>query len=466
MTSLSELARLDATAQAELCRRGAVSASELWEACQRRISALNPLLRAVVELAEEAPPIASGPFSSVPFLMKDASPWPNLRWTLGARLFAQRVTQQQTEYGKRLETSGLVCAGKTALSEFGLLASTETLLAGATHNPWDLARSAMGSSGGSAAAVAAGMVPLAHANDGGGSIRVPASACGLFGFKPSRGRTVLANRSGSDFAEMTSEHCLSRSVRDSARFLAVTEDHSFGEPVGYQSAPLSGTLRVATWTKTLSGEEPEPSVRAAYDDACALLAELGHQVEPIASPTFDFERLGEAFYLIAGAAVANVIETVDRTRREPVQRDELEPFTWSLVELLEERGDGALAQARAAVQEAVLLYREATRPFDAVLTPVSACEPAWLGHLSPTLSRQTLLERAARALGYTPIQNVAGCPAMSVPLYWSASGLPIGTHLAAARGQDARLLALAYQLEQARPWQGRWAPFSIPMLGM
>ena len=314
MTSLSELARLDAIAQADLCLRGEVTAKELWAACQARIAALNPLLRAVIELGHEptaaAPP---GPLSGVPFLLKDASPWPGLRWSLGARLFAQRVTQQQTDYGKRLVESGLVCAGKTALSEFGLLASTETLLEGATHNPWDLARSPMGSSGGSAAAVASGMVPLAHANDGGGSIRVPASACGLFGFKPSRGRTVVANRSGSDFADMTSEHCLTRSVRDSALFLALTEDHTQGDSVGFVRDPIQGSLRIGAWTKTLSGEEPSVEVRLAHDNAVALLRELGHQVEEVEGPVLDFERLGEAFYLVAGAAVANVIETIDRT---------------------------------------------------------------------------------------------------------------------------------------------------------
>lgn len=469
MTALSGLARLDAIAQAEHCRRGEVSAAELWAACQARIAALNPLLRAVIELGPKPPASPRpGPLSGVPFLMKDASPWPGLRWSLGARLFAQRVTQQQTDYGKRLVEAGLVCAGKTALSEFGLLASTETLLEGATHNPWDLARSPMGSSGGSAAAVAAGLVPLAHANDGGGSIRVPASACGIFGFKPSRGRTVVANRSGSDFADMTSEHCVSRSVRDSALFLALTEDHTQGDSVGFVREPIRRSLRVGAWTKTLGGTAPSSSVRLAHESTVALLRELGHQVEEVEGPVFDFERLGEAFYLVAGAAVSNVIETIDRTRREPVQRAELEPFTWSLVELLEERGPDALSGARAAIAAAVAAYREFTRPFDVVLTPVSADEPPPLGWLSPLLPRNVLLARSSRALGYTPIQNIAGCPAMSVPL-WSGSasaagaagGLPLGAHLAAARGQDALLLGLAYQLEQARPWQQRWAPISI-----
>ena len=206
MKDLVSLARLDAMAQAELCARGEVSASELYDACLARIDALNPLLRAVVTVVRERPVAAKrGPLSGVPFLVKDVTPWPGLRWSMGSRLFANNIAQQHTPYGARLVDAGLVCAGKTANSEFGLLGSTETLLEGVTHNPWDLARSATGSSGGSAAAVAAGLVPMAHANDGGGSIRIPASACGLFGFKPSRGRTVPASLASSDFGDITSD---------------------------------------------------------------------------------------------------------------------------------------------------------------------------------------------------------------------------------------------------------------------
>lgn len=451
-------------AQAALCARHEVTAEELWQACLARVAALEPTLRTLVCLANERLAPAPGPLSGVPFLMKDASPWPGLPWTLGARLFARRVTQQQTEYGKRLVQAGLVCAGKTALSEFGLLASTESLLSGATHNPWHLARSPMGSSGGSAAAVAAGIVPLAHANDGGGSIRAPASACGVFGFKPSRGRTVVANRSGSDFADMTSEHCVTRSVRDSALFLSLTEDRTLSDSVGFVQQPLGRSLRVGAWTPTLAGDEPDAPVRRAHDEAVTLLLELGHRVETIAPPRIAFPELGEALYLVAGAAIANVVQTIDRTRSEPVQRDELEPFSWSLLEALEARGADALPWARLAIARAVASYREATLGFDVLLTPTLGCEPCELGHLSPVLPRPLLLERTSRVLGYTPIHNIAGCPAMSVPLHWSESGLPIGAHFAAAAGQDALLLGLAYQLERARPWQHRWPPYSIPAL--
>jgi amidase len=462
---LAELARLDAIGQAEKCARGELSAQELWEACQERVAALNPLLRAVTAVAGQRPQPRPGVLSGVPFLMKDASPWPGLPWTLGARLFAQRVTQQQTEYGTRLVDAGLVCAGKTALSEFGLLASTEGLLSGITHNPWDLARSPMGSSGGSAVAVAAGLVPLAHANDGGGSSRAPASACGVFGFKPSRGRTVTANRSTSDFTEMTSEHCITRSVRDSALFLSLTEDPSHPQPVGYVREPIARRLRVGTWTETMSAGEPDPSVRLAHEDASALLTELGHQVEAIPAPRFAAPDLGEAFYLIAAAAIANVVQTIDRVRSEPVQRDELEPFSWALIAALEASGPDALQRARATVAQAVRTYRDVTRDFDVVLTPTLGSEPPLLGHLSPVLPSPLLFARTSHVLGYTPIHNAAGAPAMSVPLYWSGTGLPIGAHFAAAPNQDAILLGLAYELEQARPWHQRWPPYSIVALG-
>jgi amidase len=465
MTDLASLARLDGVAQAELCARGEVSPDELLDACMARIDALNPLLRAVVTVAREShPPPQPGPFSGVPFLVKDSTPWPGLRWSMGSRLFAGNTAQQQTPYGRRLAASGLVCAGKSATAEFGLLFSTETLLEGVTHNPWDLSCSATGSSGGSAVAVAAGLVPLAHANDGGGSLRIPASACGLFGFKPSRGRTVPAGLAGSDFGDMTSDHCISRSVRDSALFLSITEDTSSGTPVGFVREPLARKLRIAAWTRTVMGTEPEPPVRRAYEEALALLTGLGHSVEPIVPPSFDSPALGDAFLLVAGAAVAGIVEQVDQTRDLPVQRDELEPYTWALAETFLARGADALPQARAAFARAVRAYVEATRGYDVVVTPTIATGPWRLGHLSPVLGREELARRTAHAIGYTPIHNIAGCPAMSIPLHFPEAGPPIGTHFAAAPGADALLLGLAYQLEQARPWKDRWPPYSIPVL--
>jgi amidase len=469
MANLRGLARLDGAAQADLVARGEVKRSELLDAFAERLEALEPLLRAVptadLERARAAT-VPPGPLSGVPFLVKDVTPYPGLRWSLGSRLFARNVAgpETRTPYVTRIDEAGLVTAGKTATSELGLLGSTETLLEGVTHNPWDLSLSAAGSSGGAAAAVAAGLVPLAHANDAGGSVRIPASVCGLFGFKPSRGRTVPASLP-SEFGALVSDHCVSRTVRDSALFLALTEEREGPlPPVGHVSAPVARPLRIATWTRTLLGDEPEPAVRRALEDAAALLASLGHRVEAVAPPDVDGPALGEAFFLVAGSAVAAVVAMVDRLRGVPVQRDELEPFSWSLVDELERQGPGALPRAREAFAESTRAYLAATRGFDAVLTPTLATLPWRIGHLSPVLPREELLRRTGRAVGYTPIHNVAGCPAMSVPLHWTDDGVPVGIHLAAAPGEDALLLALAYQLEAARPWKDRWAPFSYPSL--
>ncbi len=471
MKDMAFLARLDGVAQAELVARGELQATELLEACAARLEAIEPIVRAtpVVDLARaRALPATPGPFSGVPFLVKDVTPYPGLRWSMGSRAFAKNVAAQGTPYSARIDASGLVTIGKSATSELGLLGSTETLLEGVTHNPWDLSRSAAGSSGGAAAAVAAGIVPLAHANDGGGSIRIPASVCGLFGFKPSRGRCVPAALAQSDFVDLTSDHCVSRSVRDSALFLSLTEDREGPLPaVGYVRGPSAKRLRIATWTRTLVGDEPEPAVRRAHDDAIALVQSLGHTVEPIAPPAIDGRALGDAFFLVAGAAMAGLVEFLTQLLGRPPEPDALEPFTWALVEHFRSRGPGALDEARATFAASTRAYLAAIEAYDVVLTPTLATLPWRVGHLSPNLPREELIARTARAVGYTPIHNIAGCPAMSVPLHWAPAdegGMPIGTHFAAAPGAEATLLGLAYELEAARSWHDRWAPFSYPVL--
>lgn len=465
MSDWVNLARLDGVAQAELCAKGEVTRDELHAAALRRIEALNPLLRAVVTVHREKPSGKSASlFSGVPFLVKDASPWPGVRWAMGSRLFAQNVGPQHTPYSARLADAGLQCLGKTATSEFGLLGSTETFLEGATLNPWDLSYSAAGSSGGSAAAVAAGLVPFAHANDGGGSIRIPASVCGLFGFKPSKGRTLPAAFASSDFLEMTSDHCISRSVRDSAYFLSLTEDPAHSQPVGFVREPLRRKLRIGSWTRTAMGDKPEPDVERAHDDVLALLTSLGHTVESINPPDFEGPALGDAFFLVAGAAIAGVVEMVDRMRGEPVQEHELEPFTWALIETFQSRGPESLVKARETFAHTVRLYREFTREYDVIVNPTLATKPWRLGHLSPVLGREELIRRTARSVGYTPIHNIAGCPSMSVPLTFPENGLPLGTLFSAAPGADALLLGLAYELENARPWKNHWPRYSIPVL--
>jgi amidase len=466
--SLDFVARLDGVAQAALVLRGELSPTELLDACAARFERCEPLIHSTVTLDWErarAFTAGDGPFKGVPTLLKDAFPYPGLRWGMGSRLFARNRQAPATPYSERIDRSGLVVVGKSATSELGLLGSTETLQEGVTHNPWDLSRSAAGSSGGAAAAVAAGLVPLAHANDAGGSIRIPASVCGLFGFKPSRGRCVHANPGGSDFLALISDHCVTRSVRDSALFLSVTEAHEGPLPaIGYVREASSRRLRIATFTRTAQGDEPDPAVRRAFDEAVTLCTDLGHDVREIAPVSVGSPELGDAFFLSAGAAMAGIVSMVGDMRGTPVRPDELEPFTWALIRSYQARGAGALEGARATFTQAANEYVSAFAACDVLLTPTLSELPWRLGHLSPLLEYEELLRRTARAVGYTPIHNIAGCPGMSVPLHWSTENLPVGVHFAAKLGEDETLLRLAYELEAARPWRERWAPHSFPRI--
>jgi amidase len=461
----AELARLDATAQAELVARGELTVAELLDAAAARFELLEPLLHTCATLDLDrarsvAPP--AGPFRGVPFLVKDAMAYPGLRWAQGTRLMRRNMSAPPTPFTARIDGSGLVVIGKSTTSELGLLVSTETLAEGVTHNPWDLSRSAAGSSGGSAAAVAAGLVPIAHAADGGGSIRIPASACGVFGFKPSLGRTVSAMVGTSDFGNLTSDGCVSRSVRDAARFIAVVEDDVSAFKVGFVAGPSTKRLRIGAWAQTFDGREPDPEIRRAHDATLALLGELGHRVEEAQRPVLDAQALGDAVFIVAGAAVAGIVQMVGDMRRPAVREDELEPFTWTLARRFLARGDGALAAAREQLAQAARAYLEATAGYDAIATPVLATPPWPLGHLSPLVDADELLRRIAETGAYTPLQNICGAPGMSVPLHASSGGLPIGAHFSARPGEDGALLALAYELELASPWAERWPPFSIP----
>jgi amidase len=465
---LDFLARLDAMAQAEIVARGELRAVDLLDACEQRIERINPLIHAAVSTDFAAARArvergVSGPLAGVPFLFKDLVAYPGQRWSLGSRLFAHNVAQQGSAFTEKVDAAGLVTVGKSATSEFGLVGSTETLLEGVTHNPWDLSLSATGSSGGAAAAVASGIVPLAHASDGGGSIRIPASAAGLFGLKPSRGRHVPASAVESEFGALVSEGCISRSVRDSALFLSLVEgDGSRGWPaLGFVREPTRRKLRIGAWTTTLLGTEPDSEVRQAWEATLGLCTELGHEVVLAAPPALDGAALSLAFFTVAGSSLAGMVDLLETTLGRQVRADELEPFTRALIQAARAQGRDGLTRAAAAFQAAIRTYVDATASFDVVLTPTLATRPWRLGAFAPTLAHEELIRRTERSVCYTPIQNIVGCPAMSVPLYWTADGVPIGSHFAAPLGREDVLLGLAYELEAARPWAPRWAPQSI-----
>jgi amidase len=451
------LARLDGIAQAELVARGEVSAAELIQAAMRRSAALDPQLNAVVTeafdraLARVAAGV-SGPFGGVPYLLKDLTDWQGVRCTHGSRLFLDSVSERSGPLVVASEATGLVVLGKTNTPEFGLLPSTESLALGPCHNPWDAVRSTGGSSGGAAAAVAAGIVPLAEASDGGGSIRIPAACCGVFGLKPSRGR-VLDTGDEPGAWDIDVHHCVSRSVRDSALLLAHTERVAPLPQVGFVRDPVRTRLRIAVSTQTPRGEEPEPEVRDAALAAAHLCASLGHIVFE-AAPAYSGEAFIEHFLTLWAHGPAGLVEQLGARGVDPAAV--LEPWTLGLAAEYRAKPLGSLAAALAFFAETEHTVDAFFDGADVWLTPVLAAAPPPLGELAPDVPFATLRERCIRWVAYTPIHNVAGTPAMSVPLGWSTGGLPIGVQFAARRGGEATLLALAYELEAAAPWVERW----------
>jgi amidase len=461
MTSAVDLAGIDAVELAGLIATGELTAVEAVTACLEGIDQAEPGLGGFVHVdadgaLERARQVRAGPLAGVPFAVKDAVPYPGMRWAMGSRLLAGNVAVDHSPYTGALDAAGLVTVGKTATSELSLLGSTETLLEGLTRNPWGQDRSAAGSSGGAAAAVAAGLLPVAHAADGGGSIRVPASVSGLFGFKPSNGRMRPTMPAPDGLAALVVDHVVSRTVRDSALLLSVTEraDADASRPqVGYVRHADERRLRIAAWRPTLTGRLPDLEVDAALTATLRLCADLGHDVEEIEAPSVDGDAVSRAFFTFAGQAVDQLASSVVPMLGRDPGPDELEPFTLDLLAWFRELRPTAVESAWTDLRQAAATYETLFDEADVALTPTLATAPWPLGYLAPTLPRAELVERTETTVGYTPIHNMAGCPAMSVPLAWSSRGLPIGMHLAAAPGEDALLLALAYELEDARPWR-------------
>jgi amidase len=473
MTTLAaELSMLDATAQAELVRRGDATASELVEAAIERIEALNPTLNAVVtptfdrglDAARAAP---SGPFAGVPYLLKDlVCEMEGVRFTEGSRFLADNVSRFDSELAVRLRKAGLVILGKTNTPEFGMAPSCEPLLFGPTRNPWDVERSTSGSSGGAAAAVASGMVPFAHGNDLGGSIRYPASACGLFGLKPTRARNPLGPEYGDAMGGGATEHALTRSVRDSAALLDATSGPDVGDP--YWAPPPArpfaaevgadpGRLRITFTSLTPEGEPGHPDCVAAVEHAAKLCESLGHDVDEGLWPAFTPE-VGQAIgTMIYGATAWIVAYWIRHVGREP-GLDDIEPLTRAL---WEEGQRVTAADWLLAIEETQRFTRRlahACSSFDVFLTPTMSTPPLPIGTMTSTPEEPwRALEVSSESVRYAGVAaNLSGHPAMSVPLWWNADGLPIGAHFLGRFGDEATLFRLAAQLEAAQPWADRF----------
>jgi amidase len=471
MTKLDELAYIDATALAELVRRKEIKPVELVEAAVARIERLNPELNAVVtpmydlaiEAAKADPP--DGPFMGVPFLLKDLlAAYAGVPMTLGSGLMRHFVPDHDSELVNRIKRAGLIILGKTNTPEFGLLPTTEPRLFGPCHNPWDTTRTSGGSSGGSAAAVAAGMVPFAHGNDGGGSIRIPASCCGLFGLKPTRARNPLGPDFGDIMSGLVVEHAITRSVRDSAALLDATSGPQGGDP--YWAPPPArpflkevgvapGRLSIAFTVDAGSGIKVHEDCVKAVREAADLCVELGHEVKE-ASPHFERELVTQAFMSVWAAGVAANLEGISRMTGKPVSADQVEPVTWALHEMgLQVKASDYLLSLNV-FQSLGRKMDRFMRDYDVWLTPTLGEPPVPLGTFdsSPDNPLQGFL-RSAQFVPFTPFANATGQPAMSVPLFWNDEGLPIGTHFVGRFGDEATLFRLAAQLEQARPWAKR-----------
>ncbi|MGE7991743.1 amidase [Pseudomonas sp. NPDC089554] len=467
---LSEYAEHDAVGLAGLIADRQVSELEVRNAALRAMQTLNPQINAVVEAWEDEPTSQPGPLQGVPMLVKDLGlSVRNRRNELGSRLAQGCIAGADTELMSRFRRSGLVALGRTTTPELAASTTTENRVDGPTRNPWDLTRSAGGSSGGSAAVVAAGLVPLAHATDGGGSIRVPAAACGLFGLKPSRGRLPMGPDVDEVWAGLAVHGVLSRSVRDTAAVLDAVHGPAQGDPFHIASPPQPfasllerepGPLRIAVQEHALNGQRTAPEVSAALKQVCQALEELGHQVTPVvANIGLSWEAFVELNACFWSSNTAAWIDVIAAATGRTIDESTLEPATLALYRLGQELSAtqllGAMYQRNRVTRNLGQLFSH----YDVLLTPT-------LPNAQPVIGQYNDGQQALDGLGwmarvfehspFTAVANVSGCPAMSVPLaHDAASGLPIGMQFGAGYGREGPLLQLAAQLERALPWKGR-----------
>jgi len=492
MSGFSHYDKYDGLGLAELVRKKEVKPSELVEEAISRIEKLNPQLNAVIYkmygLARKAADgeIPDGPFKGVPFLMKDLLlAYAGVPLTNGSRFFKDFVPDHDSELVKRFKAAGIIVVGKTNTPEFGLVPITEPELFGPTNNPWDLSRTPGGSSGGSAAAVAARMVPLAYGSDGGGSIRMPASCCGVFGLKPTRGRNPIGPDFGEAWRGLFCDHVLTRSVRDSAAMLDATAGPDVGAP--YYAVPPArpflsevganpGKLRIAFTSKPFVSATVHKDCVKGLEATTKLCQDLGHEVVE-AAPQIDDKAFARAFLTIVCVETRAAIEEAQVLLNRKASFKDFEPSTWVLGLLGKQCRASEFSKTLNLAQLTARQIGEFFTKYDVLLTPTLASPPVATGELQPKGIRAVAMKLLGRLnagglinrlsgidvlaqhvfefMPYTPLFNVTGQPAMSVPLYWNDAGLPIGMQFVGRYGDEATLFRLAGQLEKAKPWSER-----------
>jgi amidase len=486
---IDELIGYDAIGLSQLLKKGELTPVELLEITIQRIETVNPKINAVIhKMYDQAQAsaeawsskiktgeAAASEFYGVPFLLKDLiAECKDTPFNEGSRAVEGYFSKLDSELVRRHKAGGLIILGKTNAAEFGVLPTTETEFHGATLNPWDPGLTPGGSSGGSAAAVAAGLLPMAHANDGGGSLRIPASCCGLFGLKPTRGRNPMGPLFGDIGGGISHEHVVTRTVRDSAALLDITSGPDLGDPYFAPSKKRPFLEEVARDTEPLKigflaevpggwNEETDlhPDCKLAVTDAARLCDSLGHTVEEISPDELSYPDVPQTFIVIFTCFVGHIIAYWERELQKQIKQDELEPVTWDLYQQsLRTTG----ADYLVAVEELQRFARKIANwydkgNFDILLSPTMRIPPTRLGAFrSSPEDPMSAIRVALSFVAFTRTQNITGQPAMSVPLYWNEDNIPIGVQFAGRYGEEGKLFRLAAQLEQARPWVDRIPP--------
>jgi len=458
----------DATGLAHKLRRREVSNVEVTEAAIRRARRIEPRLHGVVSeyyeqalesarrLDNERPGGNPGFFRGVPTFIKDNLNVVGLPTRHGSAAIPANTATQTSPFAQQMLMQGYVCLGKSSMPEFGFNATTEPAHAEPTRNPWNPAYSTGASSGGSAALVAAGAVPIAHANDGGGSIRIPAACCGLVGLKPSRGRLVDNDAVHSLPINIISDGIVSRSVRDTANFMAEAESWFRNPklpPIGRVEGPSSEKLRIGLVFDSINGHRTDDVTRKAVEDTARQLERLGHQIVPVAVPVP--ETFPDDFALYWALLAFGVRANGHKLLNPAFDKRKVDGLTNGLAQKFKHnfwRLPGALWRLRRSARD----YARAMDGYDAVLTPVLGHTTPPLGHLSPDVPFDTLFERLTRYVNFTPLANATGAPAISLPAALTENNLPVSVQLMGKQGGEATLLQLAFALEAAQPWAGLW----------